>query len=66
MIDGKTVAQADNSRDGSIDVTGKGLIAEKVPYFRAFLASDRRRQRAKFVAKNAPTEHIKGNVRKVE
>ena len=31
-------------RDGSIDVTDKGLTAEKVLYFRAFLAFGHQRQ----------------------
>lgn len=53
-------------RDGSLDVTGERLTAEKVPYFWAFRASDRQRREAKMAAKTLMWEHIKGNVRRVE
>lgn len=53
-------------RDGSLDVTGERLTAEKVPYFWAFRASDRQRRGAKMAAKTLMWEHIKGNVRRVE
>ena len=46
--------------DGSIDVTGERLTAEKVPYFWAFRASDHQRRGAKMAPKIAPWEHIKG------
>lgn len=52
--------------DGSFDVTGERLTAEKVPYFWAFRASDRQRRGAKMAAKTLMWEHIKGNVRRVE
>ena len=34
------LGDSDAHRDGSIDVTGQGLTTKKVPYFRAFRASD--------------------------
>ena len=40
LNDGYSVAQADNSRDGSIDVTERHIRASKVPYLlRGFRAS---------------------------
>ena len=53
-------------RDGSIDVTGKGLTAEKAPYFRAFRASGHQRQRVDLTAKIALSEHINRFCRRVE
>ena len=33
------IVRSERRRDGSIDVTGKGLTAKKAPYFRAFRTS---------------------------
>ena len=52
--------------DGSIDVTGKGLTAEKVPYFRDFRAFERQRRRADLTVKSALSEHINCFGRRVE
>lgn len=53
-------------RDCSIDVTGRAVRCEKVLDLRAFPALIHRRREAKMTEKIALTEHIKGNVRRVE
>ena len=53
-------------RDGSIDVAGSGLTAEKVFDLWAFRRFIRQRREARMTAKIAPWEHIKRIVWRVE
>jgi len=66
LNDGYSVAQADNRRDGSIDVTEGYIRFEKVPYFRAFRAFDRQRWHPDQTVKIALSEHINRSGRWVE
>ena len=66
LNDGYSVVQADNSRDGSIDVKERYIRFEKVPYFLAFRAFDRQRQRADLTIIIVLSEHINRFVRRVE
>lgn len=52
--------------DGSFDVTGSGLTIEKRLDFTGFLSIKPQAERNEITAKNAPPEHIKRNVRRVE
>ena len=53
-------------RDGSIDVTGKGLTAKKAPYFRAFRAAGHQWLKADLTAKIALSEYINRFCQRVE
>ena len=66
LNDGYSVAQADNRRDGSIDVKERYIRPSKVPYFRAFRAFDRQRWHPDQTVKIALSEHINRSGRRVE
>ena len=66
LNDGYSVAQADNRRDGSIDVTEGYIRFEKVPYFRAFRAFDHLCRWSDLTEIISPTEHIYTVCRRVE
>ena len=52
--------------DGSIDVSERHIRIGKVPYFRAFRASDHQWQLADLTVKITLSEHIKRSDRRVE